>query len=74
MINELFEYKESDILDWMYMAYYDCKLKKQIGFHKVGELIPSIHVNFIEGIIELYTKVGDDTSYPETHSLSLQIQ
>lgn len=74
MVEELFEYKEANINDWLEMAYFDCKLKKQIGFHKVGEYIPSIHINFSEGTIMLYTKIGDDESYPEIHSFSLQIQ
>lgn len=74
MVEELFEYKEVQIVDWMCLSYIDCELRKQIGFHKVGEVFPSISIDFTEGILQLYTTVGDDENYPETYSLSLQIQ
>lgn len=69
MVEDLFNYKEREIDGFLFMKYYGCVLKKPIKFHKTGEAIKRIDVDYNEGIMYLFL----DNEYIESCPIYLRI-
>lgn len=59
MEREFFTWQGWDPLDTASLAFYDCKLVKDIGTHKVGEQFKVIEVDFQRGKLSLLSQNGD---------------
>lgn len=50
-----------DEIDTMCFQFYDCTVKKEFGLYKVGDVIPTLFVDFGAGKLVIYDGNGDAT-------------
>ena len=59
MENQLFDWKNWDVIDTMDFFFYDCELLVPVGKHPAGAKIKSIAMMYSSGVMEFYNDAQD---------------